>query len=270
MEEVTAEMNWLGVLLANGVSVCRPVMSDSGDLVDQIRIHDVHVPVVAFEKIPGSHPKRADFHPQLFERWGQLLGQMHLASKTHTETQPPFDRRQWHNDENYNAIKRIPASQERVHERVEALTSELREFSADTRSYGLIHGDFHQDNFHLLDGHLTVFDFDDLQYSWYANDIAIALHYARWKCPEGQPMDEFVRCFLTHFLIGYRREISISTSELERIPRFLLLKRILMYANHYRTWDFNRVSSEEQERLGRGRGSIENDRQIVDIDFSSF
>jgi hypothetical protein len=39
----------------------------------------------------------------------------------------------------------------------------------------LVHSDLNPTNFHVNDGQLTLFDFDDCTYNWLINEIAIAL-----------------------------------------------------------------------------------------------
>ena len=58
-----------------------------------------------------------------------------------------------------------------------------RTLPQDDVNYGLIHFDVHAGNF-FVDGAgtLTLFDFDDCHYNWFANDIAIVLFYMQSWC----------------------------------------------------------------------------------------
>jgi len=54
----------------------------------------------------------------------------------------------------------------------------------------LIHTDVHAGNFFVDDGRITVFDFDDSSYQWFASDIAIALYYTIWRKFDGHEQRE--------------------------------------------------------------------------------
>ncbi|WP_369011133.1 phosphotransferase [Paenibacillus sp. MER TA 81-3] len=49
----------------------------------------------------------------------------------------------------------------------------LKYLKQDKESYGLIHGDIKVGNFMVNHNVITMFDFDECQYSWCVKDIAI-------------------------------------------------------------------------------------------------
>lgn len=65
-------------------------------------------------------------------------------------------------------------------EKLQSLEDQIDSLPREDNAYGLIHNDFHPYNF-MIDGDtITVFDFDDCIYGWYALDIAIAAAHAVW------------------------------------------------------------------------------------------
>ena len=82
--------------------------------------------------------------------------------------------------------------------------------------FGMIHADLHDGNL-LADGErLTVIDFDDCAFGWYAYDIAVALYHQ-----QGSPRFEALR---RAFVRGYRTKRDLGDDTLALIPLFLLVR----------------------------------------------
>jgi Ser/Thr protein kinase RdoA (MazF antagonist) len=191
-------------------------------------------------------------------------GDIHAAGSNY---HPPRDlqRYHWYEDEALRCPAQVlPAAQRLVVERIEARMREVQSLSR--HGYGLIHNDFHQDNFHATATGLVVFDFDDACYGWFVSDIAIALYYARWRRPETMAPAEYDRHFLSHFLQGYQTANRIGTECLSQIHLFLKLRHAVMYLNHYLKWDFTRINATQRSGLDRHRWMIEHDLPMIEID----
>ncbi|WP_430022355.1 phosphotransferase [Paenibacillus sp. MABNR03] len=60
---------------------------------------------------------------------------------------------------------------------LDELKVQLASLPVNADNFGLIHGDINVGNFTIdEDGGITLFDFDECQYSWYVEDIAIQLY----------------------------------------------------------------------------------------------
>jgi Ser/Thr protein kinase RdoA (MazF antagonist) len=116
-------------------------------------------------------------------------------------------------------------------------------------------------------GTITLFDFDDCNYSWFANDIAIVLFYiAMWK----EDVQAYTREFMTHFLRGYRRENRLDPVWLSEIPRFLKLREIDLYAIIHRSFDVDNLDDPWCQRYMEGRKErIQDDVRYIDFPFES-
>ena len=102
---------------------------------------------------------------------------------------------------------------------VDALQVRLNRFGHARERFGLVHADMRLANLLLHEGETRVIDFDDCGMSWYLYDLATALTFI-----EDQPdvMD------LVHaWLSGYRRIRQVSQREVDEIPTFLMLRRML-------------------------------------------
>ena len=110
-------------------------------------------------------------------------------------------------------------------------------------------------------GKITLFDFDDCVYSWFINDIAIALFYISMDAEELGYLNtaSFTQDFMIHFLQGYRRAYRLDPYWLKEIPTFLKLREIELYAVAFRDFDIKNIE----------HWSIESFRQIPDFDLNS-
>jgi amicoumacin kinase len=98
--------------------------------------------------------------------------------------------------------------------------------------YGLIHCDIGVGNFLVNDNGITLFDFDEAQYSWFVEDIAIPLYYLVYLYGGEEGEEERIsqaRRFMDNFLRGYTQHISIEDYFLKQIPFFLQLREIIVY-----------------------------------------
>ena len=94
-------------------------------------------------------------------------------------------------------------------------------------SYGLAHIDLHTGNFHINNNqNLTVFDFDDSAYCFYTYDIIVALISLSSKQTDLFHDEKIKELYLK----GYLTENSLNKIWIDRIPAFIRLRNIEMYA----------------------------------------
>jgi Ser/Thr protein kinase RdoA (MazF antagonist) len=155
---------------------------------------------------------------------------------------------------------------EAIAEKFRWLRAYPEQFSRERDAYGLIHADFHRGNFYVHNGTLTLFDFDDSQYSWFAEDIAMALFYAispRSWSPEERAI---AQAFYDAFMEGYNRENSLDVHWLHEVPYFLKQREmnlfvILTALGEYEQGPWTRQFMEQR------RQRILDDAPFVDIKF---
>lgn len=96
--------------------------------------------------------------------------------------------------------------------KLRTIEKEMKNLPRSKESYGLIHYDFHPYNFLIDQGKITVFDFDDSLYGWFALDIGIAATHAVWWGSDYKAWGskhEFAKHFLNEFLEGYIKQNSM-------------------------------------------------------------
>lgn len=263
---IKGELDWVNYLHDNGVSVSRAVKSQNQEYVEKIDIGESYFIAVVFEKAKGRHMSKEDACETLYKNWGQEIGKLHSVTKNYKPYSESIRRPFW--DEEYlELINYIPSSQEKIIENAKNLYSYTDKLPKDIDSYGLIHTDAHFGNFFIDNNKITLFDFDDSTYKWFASDIAIPLFYAL-NPKHGKENEEFARKFMSNFLEGYYKENNLGEDWIREIPTFLKMREIVLYAVIHRSFDVNNLKGWVEIFMNNRKNRIENNIPYVDIDFS--
>jgi Ser/Thr protein kinase RdoA (MazF antagonist) len=133
-------------------------------------------------------------------------------------------RPNWQQEYAKEIVPRLGRCPERIGERFTAVVDELRNLPTHGEWFGLAHRDAHSGNFFVDDAAgISLIDFDDAAYDWFANDIAVAL----FQClPFHNAGTEHVEGFLRPFLAGYRQATTVPAPSLRLVPTFLKLREI--------------------------------------------
>ncbi len=192
----------------------------------------------------------------------------HHLAQNYQPADPAWRRPAWDDDIMEFVERYLPASEAVAKQTYRAVCDHLRTLPRDTASYGLIHQDAHGSNFFVDEaGAITLFDFDECAYSWYANDIAIALFY---NVMDADDWPAFTREFMTHLLQGYGQAHRLESRWLQEIPHFLKAREIELYAVAHRDFDVDNIEHEWMARFMRDRKhKIEHDLPTIDFDFAS-
>jgi Ser/Thr protein kinase RdoA (MazF antagonist) len=265
---INGEVDWINYLVARGVSVAQAVLSENGKLVEAIDDgQGGQFLVTAFVKAQGR-PLWGLWTPTLYAAFGQLLGSMHALAEHYQPAQPAWKRPEWDDPLMDYPERYLPASEGVARQKYQALCAHVRTLPTDSRCYGLIHFDAHGGNCLVDDaGHLTLFDFDDCTYSWYANDIAIALGYIAMDIPDASALT----LAFVHFMQGYQTAYHLDPQWLREIPVFLKMGAIFGYAVIHRDHDdVNNITDPEMKQFIIDlKYKIEHDLPTIDFDFES-
>ncbi len=266
---IRGEVAWINYLADNGAAASRAVLSEQGQLVELLPDgHGEDFLATAFERAPGGPPRGAIWGPPFFKRYGEALGRIHALSRYYA---PPPDTLRPHWDEPLlmDIAANLPPTEVRALARFEELMAELRALPRDAESYGLIHFDPHGGNLYLDDDlNITFFDFDDCGYAHFIYDVALTLFYSVMGTEDPAA---YTRSFLSHFWRGYRRENDLPSSWLAKLPLFLKLREIDLYALFHRSFDVANIDDPWARRFMDGRKErIEAGEPYVTFDFAAF
>ncbi|MEC1600798.1 MULTISPECIES: phosphotransferase enzyme family protein [Bacillus] len=264
------EMEWLRHLDEGGLSVAKPISSLNGTEIEEVPDGNGGAFLLrAYEKAPGHKVDESDWNETLFFELGRYTGKMHSLTKSYKLKNPAFKRQEWDEEEQLMLRKYVPEDQTQVFQQADELMNELRQLPKSRDSYGLVHADLHHGNFNWDQGKITTFDFDDIGYNWFVNDISILLYNVLWyPVVPYENKAVFTEEFMTHFMNGYREENNLDASWLKRIPDFLRLRHMLIYGLLHQMFDLNSIGTEEKEMLAGFRRDIENRTPITEFDFS--
>lgn len=264
---INGEVDWINYLARGGASVARAVLSEHGRLVEPIEEgRGGHFLATAFVRARGKHPGKVGWSPELYRTYGHLLGRIHALSRNYEPADPAWRRPEWDDPVMLEVMRFVPASETEVIEKYRGVLEQIRRLPRGIESYGLIHQDAHGGNLFVdAEGRITLFDFDDCVYSWYIYDIAMVLFYmvvGRDDAPE------FTEEFMSHFLPAYVSECSLEGAWLDKIPFFLKLREIDLYAVIHRSFDVEHLDDPWCRRYMDGRRErIEEGLPFVDFDF---
>ena len=251
--QIKAELHFINYLAENGVHVARPIPSYDAKLIKEFHIDSFPVFLVCFEKgrgmrVPDNGYRYREDAPieEYFQNWGKVLGQMHRLAKAYLPIDDQIRRPDWFklHAKKLDIDSIIPEELLLVKDRIYGLLNEISELPKDDPCFGLIHGDFNDGNFTVdyRNGDITVFDFDDSCYFWFAYELASA-----WEGGIGRIMfrglnerKSFMDHYMNNVLQGYFKENELSDEWLEKIPVFIKLIQVeefLHYVKYFHDSD---------------------------------
>jgi Ser/Thr protein kinase RdoA (MazF antagonist) len=264
-QEIASELAWLAALQdLPGLNTVRPIGGAQG-LVTDIDNRCI----VAFARIPGQELQPGDTLARWFAPLGEITARLHLHA---CKWQPPpgFTRKRWDVDTilgpeplwgHWRAAQGLdPEGESLLNRATEALSDALRAYGTGPETFGLIHADLRLANLMLDRDTLTVIDFDDCGYGWWAYDLAAALSFIE--------TDPRLPDLIAAWVEGYTRIAPLAPQDCAMIPALIFLRRILLTA-----WLSTRADSDTAQALGGPaytRGTLELAERFLTDGLSAF
>jgi len=230
-EDYLAETEFVRYLAQAGAPVVDVLPSLNGRLAEQVPIRGGTAYVSLFTYARGmliaeNGYRYRDGAPldEYFYNTGKALGKIHKLSKVYC----PAHRRQDYFDK-YNPAytgRLIPDSFAPLKEAINARLEKFRDLPQNADTYGLVHFDYYDGNYHvdMETGSITVFDFDNCIYCWYMYDLAdLWLHGTGW-CRREQDKAKrraFMDRYFSVILDGYRSETELPEEMVAQLPLFI-------------------------------------------------
>jgi len=267
-EGLEAELEWIRYLAENGMSVSEPIPSAQGIDVERVIGKMVDFYVTSFRHAPGRKIEYPEClgNPLLYEQCGRLTGHLHELSKRY---EPLARRHSWERNEYLlRARKYILPEHAPILRALDELKEHLASLPVNPDNFGLIHGDINVGNFTLDEtGEIILFDFDECQYSWYAEDIAIQLYYLLYVFGEDSKSERKVQyeLFIEHFERGYTEDgRRLPDGWKDQLSLFLRLREIIVFVGMYRSWDLRQPDDWTRDFLQDSRMRIINGHSLID------
>ncbi|MBQ7138573.1 MAG: phosphotransferase [Clostridia bacterium] len=213
---VQAEIDFIEYLRGQGYPAMRPIPDNTGRLTFLLDSHWGTYCVSAFAAVSGAPIEDTPLTPEIVYAYGQGLGQLHALSAVYDA---PAIRPAWDTVLNRDILQSAQASPA-VLAACDKLFNALRALPTDRSCYGLIHYDFEPDNvFWDASSHsISVIDFDDCLYGWYAMDVA-------------QALNELDDAWAATFLEGYRSAFPFTAKQEATLP---LMRQYIMLRSYAR------------------------------------
>ena len=213
---VQAEIDFIEYLRGQGYPAMRPIPDNAGQLIFLLDIPWGTYCVSAFAAVTGSPIEDTPLTPEIIHAYGQGLGQLHALSSVY---EAPAIRPAWDTVLNRDVLQSVQSSPA-VLDSCGNLFEALRALPTDRSCYGLIHYDFEPDNvfWDAANHSISVIDFDDCLYGWYAMDVAQALN---------ELDDEWTATFLE----GYRSAFPFTAEQEATLP---LMRQYIMLRSYAR------------------------------------
>ena len=230
-EEYEAETEFVHYLAENGAPVAAVIPSKDGKLAERVEDDgECFVSLFAYARgillyENGYRYREGVPITELFYNMGKTIGAIHRLSKCFH----PTHRRQQYFDK-YNMAEIDKVIPEEFAELKASIADRLEKFRGlpmDPESYGLVHFDFSDGNYHvdLSDGAITTFDFDNCIYCWYMFDLAhLWTHGVGWCTwiEDGEERLKYMKeKYFAVVLEGYRSETDLPESLLEKLTLFI-------------------------------------------------
>ena len=231
--EYLAETDFVHYLAENGAPVADVIPSVNCKLVEVVDDAEAPVFISLFEYAKGMLLADNGYRyregaplSEYFFNTGKTLGKIHALSKNF---EPVADHHRPDYFDKYNMEylgRLIPDKYSELKSAIAARLETFRTLPTDAQSYGLVHFDFSDGNYHIdMDtGAITVFDFDNCMNCWYMFDLAnLWIHNEGWTRQEPNPGKRFElmqQCFDLQ-LQGYKTETEVPDELLGKLPLFI-------------------------------------------------
>ncbi|MEZ4642465.1 MAG: hypothetical protein R3E31_06955 [Chloroflexota bacterium] len=140
-ELIRGEVDWINYLAAGGAGVAKAVLSENGELVEEIPDGQGSMFLAtAFVKAQGGPVwQMGGWTDDLMVKYGRPLGRMHHLSKQYTPGNPAWKRGTWQDRNNLGLEQIIPAEETAVLARYHEVMSHLNTLPETADNYGMIH-----------------------------------------------------------------------------------------------------------------------------------
>ncbi len=222
--QLNAELDFIATLFDKGVSVATPHLSSNGLHIETIE--GLHISV--FKKASGvvKSVDKAFSSLEVVRNLGRELGKIHTVSADYI---PREYKRHHSTDINYHkeGLKFISADDPVAVEEFQKAMRWVESLPKHSDRYGLLHMDAHPGNFAIDDNnHITLFDFDDCAYNFYAYDLATPLsrlNFSNFSKTEKQDV-------CGALLEGYVEEHALPNEWLTLLDGFIRFRFIELFA----------------------------------------
>ncbi|GKV54538.1 hypothetical protein NCCP2222_04850 [Sporosarcina sp. NCCP-2222] len=254
IQELEAEMLWLDHLSSYDIAVATSFKTTGGRSVFPFTYNGESYWLCLFEHTKGQPVDVIDttvWNESLFHEWGKQLASLHCVDMLGIQ-----GRRS-----GFEKLQQMELEEEWLRQAFQRLMNQMSGWEQNAEVYGFIHHDLHQGNFHIREGKLIVFDFDDCGNHFYAQDLAVSIYHALWTGTSFHPnWDDFPSVFLHSFLSGYTSKKTLSRIVLEQVLVSMQMREVFLYSLFKNTWDMDGLEDWQKWKLNELENNIRNNK----------
>jgi Ser/Thr protein kinase RdoA (MazF antagonist) len=229
---IESELAWLQALRRDTtLAIPEPIPGRDGQLLQAIGTSGGDRLAVLFRHVPGREPEPDSNLGDLFVTLGRYAATMHNHATT-WQRPATFQRQVWQAATvldsgglwgDWRVAPGVNETNRPVLDRLDsALWLRLAEYGTAPDRYGLIHADMRLGNL-LVDGdRVTLIDFDDCGFCWFAYDFAAAISFH-----ETNPA---IPALKAAWLDGYRPVRPLRVEDVAAIDSMVMLRRMALLA----------------------------------------
>ncbi|GLQ56332.1 phosphotransferase enzyme family protein [Devosia nitrariae] len=244
-QSIESELTWLDALRADtGLPVPQP-LAGHDDLLLQSIDEDGHLRhCVLFGHIEGREPSFGSGLEPIFEILGGYAARMHEHAANWARPSG-FTRHVWSADQvldsdglwgDWRSAPGVDGSVRTVLDRLdERLRADLAAYGTDADRFGLIHADMRLGNLLVDEERVSLIDFDDSGFCWFAYDFAAAVSFHETEPEIASLKDAWLR--------GYLPQRAVTREDIAALDTMVLLRRMALLA-----W----IGSHNDTELARG------------------
>ncbi|WHT49240.1 phosphotransferase [Sporosarcina thermotolerans] len=214
-----------------GAQVAKPKKIPGYDMIFELATDENAYWVAFFEHTDGSpidvmNPDEWD--QEFFHEWGRQIAYMHNVKISGINRHVYLDSEE---------RKKTTIADAWLKGKLEQLINEMATWSRTPETFGLIHNDLHQGNFHLNKNGFVFYDFDDCTYHFYMQDLAVSIYHALWTGMSFHPESKnFPYEFLSSFLKGYSMKRQLNADMYEQLQVCLQMREVYLYLLFVLKW----------------------------------
>ena len=227
--QIESELDFQKYLFDNGADVVNPIYCTSGERCLTAENGETHAIVSAFEYANGKDwDERNDKLPDVMQNIGKALGKIHRLSKDYTPV-GVVKRRLWSEQQELTRAHDVFKNHSSVLLRKYTdFMEEMANSEMTSDNFGLTHGDYLMSNYFIGENNaLSVYDFDECEYSWFAADLAICMRcYLFWTMNPADLPNKADEAEMMHYnlLLGYSEENTVTEDMVFGLEKYIKIR----------------------------------------------
>ncbi len=229
---IESELAWLMALRRDTeLAIAEPVPGRDGQLLQHFDTPRGARMAVLFRFIEGREPQPDENLDDLFQTLGRYSATMH--DHVNTWQRPPgFERQVWQASTildadglwgDWRLAPGVDGSNRPMLDRLDsALWQRLAAYGTGADRYGLIHADMRLGNLLIDGGTVTLIDFDDCGFCWFAYDFAAAISF--------HETNSAIPSLRSAWIEGYRAVRPLTAEDVGAIDSMVMLRRMALLA----------------------------------------